>query len=330
MESQRKSVSFGVLLIKKFKLPKKKEHRNALVMGEHHTFWQTHECMERREHKNLSKRTHALLALGRAAELRVAVEEYMMEPVKPRRPPPPARPRSRSVESEKSKVGQVAPAQGQRSVDDQEATTSNMCPMDRASIASASLPNDALYLQPNFQHADDDMGEDSEAEEEGEVVLGHASSFDSTFDGEVEPVKLNSKATEDQAGAPRSNSPDKEISDAAEMHAEGAKGHGHLHGDDAGNQDLSLDGRMSTSQGNFLRHHHCGSGTGKRGVEPRTAANRGRFHATTTWHIPASPSRVHLLARDRQARLSHHQASCASAVLVQSVFFAFSCIVRFI
>eukprot|EP00928_Gymnodinium_smaydae_P048205 TRINITY_DN3221_c0_g2_i1.p1 TRINITY_DN3221_c0_g2~~TRINITY_DN3221_c0_g2_i1.p1 ORF type:complete len:319 (-),score=53.31 TRINITY_DN3221_c0_g2_i1:408-1364(-) len=256
MAFQLKQVSFGESEIQEFMLPKKKD-RNACVMGEHHTFWQRHESLERREHKRLSKRTHAMLALGRGAELRAAVEEYMTEPVlqvqqqqeqqcvaKSRRPPPPARRRSRSVGH--SKVKHVSLLQGQRALDDQEATSSQMCPEGRASAPSA---DDALCLQPDFQYAEDD----SESEEEEDVVMGHVSCINTALDEEAEPVVLRSKATAGQVSTPRTNWPDEEVHDATEIRADQAQDDGHLHRDDAGDQELSGGGRVSTFREKFLR-----------------------------------------------------------------------------
>eukprot|EP00928_Gymnodinium_smaydae_P010917 TRINITY_DN14111_c0_g2_i1.p1 TRINITY_DN14111_c0_g2~~TRINITY_DN14111_c0_g2_i1.p1 ORF type:complete len:345 (+),score=56.77 TRINITY_DN14111_c0_g2_i1:93-1127(+) len=76
-----KSVTFGKVRIKRFQLPKEKELRNSRVDGEHFTFWQDHESRERRELRNLSKQKHAQLALGRAAQMRASVVEYMKESI---------------------------------------------------------------------------------------------------------------------------------------------------------------------------------------------------------------------------------------------------------
>eukprot|EP00928_Gymnodinium_smaydae_P048201 TRINITY_DN3221_c0_g1_i3.p1 TRINITY_DN3221_c0_g1~~TRINITY_DN3221_c0_g1_i3.p1 ORF type:complete len:251 (-),score=60.47 TRINITY_DN3221_c0_g1_i3:56-808(-) len=192
MAFQLKHVSFGESEIEEFMLPKKKKDRNACVTGEHDAFWQRHECLERREHKRLSKRTHALLALGRASELRAAVEEYMMEPVlqvqqqkeeqeeqqcvaKSRRPPPPARRRSRSVGH--SKVRQVAPLQGQRALDDQEATSAQMSAWGCASGAAAPSANDAGDCDPGSESEEEDETHAEQAKPEG----GRVSTFRENF-----------------------------------------------------------------------------------------------------------------------------------------------------
>eukprot|EP00928_Gymnodinium_smaydae_P049228 TRINITY_DN3301_c0_g3_i1.p1 TRINITY_DN3301_c0_g3~~TRINITY_DN3301_c0_g3_i1.p1 ORF type:complete len:300 (-),score=41.21 TRINITY_DN3301_c0_g3_i1:453-1352(-) len=150
MANQPKRVTFGEFKRFEFMLPEKKKDRNSCVVGAGHDFWKGHEILERRALRNLPAKTHALLALGRAVEMRAAVEEYMSEPVtqvpvtavtagtqgtqkrrglrrpsapnatvaRSRRPPPPARQRSSSVGSRE--VRQVPTDKIKRSVDDQD------------------------------------------------------------------------------------------------------------------------------------------------------------------------------------------------------------------
>eukprot|EP00928_Gymnodinium_smaydae_P049227 TRINITY_DN3301_c0_g1_i1.p1 TRINITY_DN3301_c0_g1~~TRINITY_DN3301_c0_g1_i1.p1 ORF type:complete len:297 (-),score=39.93 TRINITY_DN3301_c0_g1_i1:149-1039(-) len=128
MANQPKRVTLGEFKTFEFMLPEKKKDRNSCVVGAGHDFWKGHEILERRKLRDLPAKTHALLALGRAVEMRAAVEEYMSEPVtqvpvttrsrgnlarrgqrrplapkapaaRPRRPPPPARQRSSPVGS---------------------------------------------------------------------------------------------------------------------------------------------------------------------------------------------------------------------------------------
>eukprot|EP00928_Gymnodinium_smaydae_P079245 TRINITY_DN6321_c0_g1_i4.p1 TRINITY_DN6321_c0_g1~~TRINITY_DN6321_c0_g1_i4.p1 ORF type:complete len:311 (-),score=24.86 TRINITY_DN6321_c0_g1_i4:264-1196(-) len=127
MAHQPRQVTFGETEKSEFMLPKKKKDRNSNNVGVGHDFWQNFESSERRKVRRLPTKTHVLLALGRAVELRAAVEEYMLEPVpvshqavapellvqqppavaRVRRPAPPARHRSRS---ESSQGGREIPA----------------------------------------------------------------------------------------------------------------------------------------------------------------------------------------------------------------------------
>eukprot|EP00928_Gymnodinium_smaydae_P021987 TRINITY_DN18614_c0_g1_i1.p1 TRINITY_DN18614_c0_g1~~TRINITY_DN18614_c0_g1_i1.p1 ORF type:complete len:382 (+),score=70.57 TRINITY_DN18614_c0_g1_i1:73-1218(+) len=325
MALEQKRVSFGGFKVRKFRLPKKRMHRNASIMGEHYIFWQTHESLERREHRTLSKRTHALLALGRATELRAAVEEYMREPAPQvpqavaagndaleassqqqqqhhqqqqsarsadagtsRRPPPPARRQSKSAGH--SKVEQLPVSQGTRSLDGQQASSSNMFPGASAFSDSAPAPSGSFSLKPGSYNVDGCDGEhdnpcsDSEEEEdehdnpcsdseqedehdspcsdseeeEDNIVLGHASSFESTFDN-CEPVITSPKVTADLLSAPRTEQLDKQVSNMTEMETYHATKEGHVNNVEAADQELLHDGHTSTFRGNCFRRRLRGA-----------------------------------------------------------------------
>eukprot|EP00928_Gymnodinium_smaydae_P041069 TRINITY_DN27809_c0_g1_i1.p1 TRINITY_DN27809_c0_g1~~TRINITY_DN27809_c0_g1_i1.p1 ORF type:complete len:359 (-),score=61.38 TRINITY_DN27809_c0_g1_i1:200-1117(-) len=241
-------------------------------MGENHSFWQEHESLERRKRKKLSKRTHALLALGLAVELRASVEQYMMEAAtqgraagddhdvaelptqhvntaRARRPPPPARPWMGDTD-----VVQLPALQVQRALVEQEATSSHMNPSGSASSASAPLPNqpDAQHYVASRDEACDPCSESEE--EEDDMVLGHASTYDSTFD-ETDPVVQRSKATACEASAACARMPDENGFDIEEMQAAQARDAGRPSQEDAGNPELVPDGRSSSSRGNVFRRH---------------------------------------------------------------------------
>eukprot|EP00928_Gymnodinium_smaydae_P079244 TRINITY_DN6321_c0_g1_i1.p1 TRINITY_DN6321_c0_g1~~TRINITY_DN6321_c0_g1_i1.p1 ORF type:complete len:313 (-),score=42.69 TRINITY_DN6321_c0_g1_i1:730-1668(-) len=133
MAHQPKQVTFGETKTKKFMIPTKKKYQNSSVVGVGYDFWRNYESSERRKLRDLHAKTHTLLALGRAVELRAAVEIYMSEPslfphvpvapeplveqrpvapnataARVRRPAPPARRRSRSQSNPGGR--QVSPA----------------------------------------------------------------------------------------------------------------------------------------------------------------------------------------------------------------------------
>eukprot|EP00928_Gymnodinium_smaydae_P082734 TRINITY_DN6602_c0_g1_i1.p1 TRINITY_DN6602_c0_g1~~TRINITY_DN6602_c0_g1_i1.p1 ORF type:complete len:331 (+),score=52.68 TRINITY_DN6602_c0_g1_i1:58-1050(+) len=190
MAHQLKQVRFGEIRTRKFKIPKKKKYQNSLVMGEHSEFWQRHESAERHELKHLSKNKHALLALGRAIELRALVEAYMREPsselpafmreahgeselrseqpktnaVKARRPPPPPRRRSGSAGSSTDK--RVPASEARRPQDGSDVSILPIMQTEVAGLSAEALPDSEDYGE------DGDVSPDSEEEREVEEQIG--------------------------------------------------------------------------------------------------------------------------------------------------------------
>eukprot|EP00928_Gymnodinium_smaydae_P079246 TRINITY_DN6321_c0_g2_i1.p1 TRINITY_DN6321_c0_g2~~TRINITY_DN6321_c0_g2_i1.p1 ORF type:complete len:289 (-),score=38.57 TRINITY_DN6321_c0_g2_i1:201-1067(-) len=195
MAHQPRQVTFGETETSEFLLQTKKKYQNSSVVGVGYDFLRNYESSERRKLRDLHAKTHTLLALGRAVELRAAVEVYMSEPAlvplvavapellaeqrpaapnaaapRVRRPAPPARPRGRSVSSARGRqvpVADVTPAAEARPARDRSkspdipqvevAMTRRL--FDDQDTRVLSLQREGQYGSP-FSDSDEDEGED--------------------------------------------------------------------------------------------------------------------------------------------------------------------------
>eukprot|EP00928_Gymnodinium_smaydae_P002688 TRINITY_DN10965_c0_g2_i1.p1 TRINITY_DN10965_c0_g2~~TRINITY_DN10965_c0_g2_i1.p1 ORF type:complete len:345 (+),score=77.20 TRINITY_DN10965_c0_g2_i1:135-1037(+) len=246
-------------------------------MGEHHEFWQNHESTERRQLKKLPIRKHELLALGRATELRAAVEVYMKEPASqvaaagavskaavalrrqppqstasaqvPRRaPPPPARRRSRSVGDSKAREGAALHRQRSLSsaLDDQDAAI--------PSHLSAARCREFAPAQNDPLHAEDCHGEDADSasdSEDEDTPFEHASSFESTFDGLLMPSTHRGADEASALGANRALGSTQGMAEKQLEHSEAANDLGDSRS--AASPALALDGHVPKFRRSVLR-----------------------------------------------------------------------------